>query len=122
MVPWHFGFILPVAEIVKPFLEGEHVVHQQNGLWNGIWTDMGIETTKMKNGKGPSGLIRVTTQERAVKIWANSHHLCGEVAKELENLRTKTEEKEKVHKEETEARIRSDAEDRKKIRKGSFIL
>ena len=99
-------------------MKGEHVIHLKKGLWNVIWTDMGIETTYMKVGKGPAGLIGNTTNTRSVKIWANSHHLCSEVLTELECLRNKGDEKnvgKERHKEEGNGRIQSDAEDRKKI-------
>ena len=101
--------------VLTQFLEGQHVVHLQDGFWNGIWTDMSIESTYMKIGKGPSGMIGVTTNERAVKIWANSHHLCTEVATELEELRTEKELKQKIHKEEYAGRMKSDSADRLKI-------
>ena len=104
--------------VLQHFLNGEHVVRLQDGLCNAVWSDNTIESTYMKNGKGPSGLIGQTTQERTVKIWSNSHHLCGEIAKELENLRTKKMNKPKIHKEETVGRMKSDADDRKKIREG----
>ena len=103
--------------VLKPFLEGNHVVRLADGYWNGIWTDMSIESTYMKNGKGPSGIIGVTTQERTVNIWANSHHLCTELTNELEALRKEKNLKEKVHKEETAGRMKSDSADRLKIRK-----
>ena len=103
--------------VLTPFLEGKHVVRLADGYWNGIWTDMSIESTYMKNGKGPSGIIGVTTQERTVNIWANSHHLCTELTNELEELRTQKNLKEKHHKEETAGRMKSDSEDRLKIRK-----
>ena len=90
----------------------------QDGLCNAVWSDNVIESTYVKNGKGPSGLIGQTTQERTVKIWSNSHHLCGEIAKELENLHTKKMNKPNIHKEETVGRMKSDANDRKKICEG----
>ena len=34
------------------FMNGEHVVHLKDGLFNGIWSDMAIETTYMKFGTG----------------------------------------------------------------------
>ena len=34
------------------FMNGEHVIHLRDGLFNGIWSDMAIETTYMKFGKG----------------------------------------------------------------------
>ena len=65
---------LPTS-LLDPFMKGQHVIRLQDGRWNGIWTDMSIESTYMKIGKGPSGLIGITTNERSVKIWANGHHL-----------------------------------------------
>ena len=33
-------------------MNGEHVIRIKDGLFNGIWSDMAIETTYMKVGKG----------------------------------------------------------------------
>ena len=39
------------------FMRGEHIVRLQNGDFNGIWTDMGVESDYMKVGKGDSLLL-----------------------------------------------------------------
>ena len=39
--------------ILNHFKRGHHTVHLKDGLFNGIWTDMAIECTWMKKGKGP---------------------------------------------------------------------
>ena len=99
-------------------MKGEHVIHLSKGLWNGIWTDMEIETTYMKIGKGPAGLIAITTNARSVQIWANGHHLCSELLTELEGLRNNGDGKnegKRTHKEERKGRIQSDAQDRRKL-------
>ena len=61
-------------------------------------------------------MIDVTTNDRSVSIWANSHHLCGELLTELDdqriNHRASSDTK---HKEEGEGRIKFDYEDRSKI-------
>jgi hypothetical protein len=31
--------------IFQKFLKGEHVTRHQRGYWNGMWSDMFIETT-----------------------------------------------------------------------------
>ena len=54
---------LPIA-VLHSFLRGEHVARHQEGIWNAIWVDMLIETTFMRYGKGPTGLIGVTTKPR----------------------------------------------------------
>ena len=49
-----------VTEILEKFMKGEHVTRHTPGIWNGIWTDMMIETTFMRQGKGPNGIIGIT--------------------------------------------------------------
>ena len=105
------------GNVLQKFMAGEHVLRHQAGIFNGIWSDMAIETTYMKVGKGPSGMIGMTTNDRSVSIWANSHHFCGELLTELEHQRTRGQESPDMkHKEEGKGRINSDSEDRLKIR------
>ena len=35
-------------------------MHHTDGLWNGIWSDLFIESTYMRYGYGPSGIIGAT--------------------------------------------------------------
>ena len=66
---------------------------------------------------GPSGMISVTTNDRSVSIWANSHHLCGELLTEPDDQRINHRaSSDTTHKEEGEGRIKSDYEDRSKIK------
>ena len=108
---------LPAA-ILERFLKGEHVIRHQKGFWNGIWTDMFIETTFMRYGKGPGGLIGLTLKPNVVKKWAYSLHAFTQVLQDLENMRKKKEKKEKlVHKEEGIGWINADTIDREKLKK-----
>ena len=50
---------LPI-HVEQQFLHGEHILHHSDGVWNGIPSDQFIETTWMKCGKGPSGVIGAT--------------------------------------------------------------
>ena len=105
------------SEIEERFLRGEHTTRHQRGLWNGIWSDMHIETTFMKYGKGPGGLIGVTLQQRSVKKWAYSLHVTTQILKDLAEMRERKSVREiTVHKEEQPGRIKSDATDREKLR------
>ena len=45
------------SKVEQQFLRGERILHHMEGLWNGIPSDQFIETTWMKRGKGPSGII-----------------------------------------------------------------
>ena len=46
-------------EELSKFMKGEHVMHHVPGLWNGIGSDMFIETTFMHYGYGPGGIIGI---------------------------------------------------------------
>jgi len=47
-------------DVLSHFGAGEHIMRHQAGLWNGIWSDMFIETTFMRYGHGPGGLAGIT--------------------------------------------------------------
>jgi hypothetical protein len=57
--PWK----LFLQNVESCFLRGEHVMRHKAGLWNGIWSDMFIETTFMRYGHGPGGLICITLNQ-----------------------------------------------------------
>ena len=61
-------------EVLTQFMKGEHVMRHQKGIWNAIWSDMMIETSYMKIGKGPLGVIGFTTSSSTMFIWAKSMH------------------------------------------------
>ena len=65
------------GEVLERFLKGEHVQRHRQGLWNGIWTDLFIETTFLYYGQGPGILIGITQNEKAVHRWAMNLHICS---------------------------------------------
>ena len=77
--------------ILDQFMKGEHVLRHREGIWNGIWSDMMIETSYMKFDKGPNGIIGKTTKPRTLQIWAKSQHSCSEVLQSLDSIREKDE-------------------------------
>ena len=70
--------------VLKRFLNWEHVMRHNLGVWNGIWSDMFIETTFMRWGKGPGGLVRVTLKPSTVKRWALSLHTTSPVESDID--------------------------------------
>ena len=52
--------------VLELFMKREHVVHLRKGFWNGIRSNMSIEATDVKIGKGPAGLIGQTKNSRSV--------------------------------------------------------
>ena len=111
-----------LPEVVARFLKGEHVMRHRPGLWNAIWSDMFIETnesTFMRYGHGPGGLIGITLNPGAQKRWALSLHICSRLMKDIAELREVDTQSQQatIHKEEMPARIDSDKKDREQIRK-----
>ena len=51
------------------FMKGEHVMHHSAGLWNGIWSDMIIETIFMRYGHAPDGIVGITLKPETLKVW-----------------------------------------------------
>ena len=66
------------------FLKGKHVMRHMNGLWNGIWSDMFIESTFMRYGHGKTGIVGITLKPETLKTWALSCHICSQLKQDLE--------------------------------------
>ena len=108
---------ISLEKFSREFLDGHHVMRHQEGIWNGIWSDMFIESTFMRYGHGPGGIIGITLNPKSLKRWALSLHLCSTVKQDLleivngDSIRQVTK-----HKEEGISRITADGLDRTKIR------
>ncbi len=103
-------------EVLKRFLKGEHVQRHRQGLWNGIWMDMFIETTFMRYGHGPNGLIGITLNEKAVHKWAMNLHICSRLMKDVADFKDSSPVEITSHKEEIASRVKYDENDRQVIR------
>ena len=100
------------GNVLKRFLSGEHVMRHNPGVWNGIWLDMFIETTFMRYGKGPGGLVGVTLKPSTIKRWALSLHTTSRVESDIDEMRHLQGTREATtHKEEMPGRMASDAKD-----------
>ena len=47
-------------------MKGFHVMRHVKGLWNGIWSDMFIETTFIRYGHGKPGIIGITLKPQTL--------------------------------------------------------
>ena len=74
-------------DVLEKFLKGEHVMRHNPGLWNGIWSAMFIETTFMRYGKGPGGIVGVMLKASTVKRWALSLHIISRIESDNEEMR-----------------------------------
>lgn len=62
-------------------------MHHQSGLWNGIWSDLFIETTYMCYGHSPSGIIGSTQNVSTMAIWAFSHSTLTQIIHDLQGMK-----------------------------------
>ena len=107
------------GDILHRFMNREHVMRHRKGLWNGIRSDMYIETTFMRYGHGPDGIvgIRPTLNPSTLKKWAYIMHTCSQMENDIEGTsEAQTAIDVSSHKEERTARIRADAADGERIR------
>ena len=107
------------SEVLEKFLKGQHVMRHKPGLWNGIWSDMFIESTFMRYGHGPGGVIGVTLQPATLKLWAYSLHICAQITGDIVAMTEggKNRGIATIHKEVMPARITAD---RSKLREKLF--
>jgi len=108
------------GELLEKFLKGQHVQRHQAGIWNGIWTDMMIESTFMRYGHGPGGIVGITLNQLAVQRWALSLHTCSRLMKDVAELMEDSNVSVTTHKEELPSRIKADQKDRQAIRVNSI--
>ena len=107
---------LPLS-VEKRFVEGKHAMRHQPGIYNGQWSDLFIESTFMRYGHSPGGIIGFTLNSSAVKRWAYSLHICSQLRRDVFELSGEHQERcVTVHKEEGLGRIHADSADREKIR------
>ncbi len=105
--------------ILAYFLKGEPVMRHMKGLWNGIWSDMFIESTFMRYGHGRAGIVGITLKPETLKTWALSRHICSQLMEDLAELRGESDEYrfQDSHKEEAASRISSDKKDREALKR-----
>ena len=78
-----------MPEVVRQhFVNGEHTMHLNAGLFNDIWSDMAIQTTFMRYGHGQSGIIGIPLRPETLKTWAYSLYACNTVVRHLDQMRT----------------------------------
>lgn len=70
-------------EIRSKFQKGMHVCRQSEGYFNGIWSDMMIETTLTKISSSPDGLVGITLKPNSVTRWAYSFQKLSQMIKDI---------------------------------------
>ena len=91
-------------------------MHHTPGFFNGIWSDMAIETTYMRYGHSHSGIIGLIMKPEALKTWALSVHAMNTVMSDLNTIDDMETPSQSYHKEEFKGRIKTDAADRSALK------
>ena len=60
-------------------------MHQIPGMWNGIWSDMYIETTFMRYGHSHGGIV-ITFRPETLKVWALGFHICSRLVENIVHM------------------------------------
>ena len=98
-------------------MKGEHVMHYIPSLWNGLWSDMYIESTFMGYGNSQGGIIGITLQPDTLKICALGLHIRSSIVEDMTKMSDQhSVQKQETHKEESKSRMQADAAERKAIR------
>ena len=101
----------------QQFSKGQHTMHHIPGIFNGIWSDMAIETTFMRYGHSRQGIVGITLKPEAVKTWAYSLHACHSLLSSLNAMRNNQQTSHQTtHKEESSGRMKLDEADRANLR------
>ena len=119
---WSMGWI--DQDILNKFCNGQQSLHHTTGLFNGEWSDMFIETTWMRKGHGPGGIIGNTENAQTMATWVYSMDTVMTLTGDLKKMGNINEVKcKEKHKEEFPSRIRHDGDDRRAIQQtlSSFI-
>ena len=72
--------------VLNRFLKREHVMRHEKGIWNGIWSDMFIESTFMRYGHAVGGIIGITLKPETLKVWELGLHLCSQLEADLNKM------------------------------------
>lgn len=65
-------------EVEAAFQDGEFAIRRAPGTFNGIWSDMGTESTIIRDAKGTGGVTGLTRKEPALLRWLLTRHYLGE--------------------------------------------
>ena len=82
---WVPVYLLDMAElpndVADAFQQGQFAVRRTAGAFNGVWSDLGTETTVIRDAKSDGGVIGLTRKESALLRWTLTRGILGEYAR-----------------------------------------
>ena len=67
-------------DVQQAFDEGHFTYREKPGAFNGLWSDMGVEKTVIRDSKSNGGVIGLTRKPSALLRWSVTRHLMGQYA------------------------------------------
>ena len=102
--------------VQEKMIKGQHTMHHTPGIFNGIWSDMAIESTFMRYGHSKARIVGITLKPETLKMWAYSLHICHSILNDLSEMRDNVSAATQLtHKEEGAARVQLDSVDRRNL-------
>lgn len=100
VIQLHDEWCQKYPDVVKEFfLEGHHVVRYTDGDWGGVWSDLCIEQTLMKNAKSSGGLAHGALRDHnVVKTWMMTVPHTSEVSDRMRPVYQEMKKKRKAKK------------------------
>lgn len=74
---------LPDA-VSEAFAEGQFTVRQTPGGFKGVWSDMAVETSIIRDSKSDSGIIGLTRRGSTVLRWTCTRHILGQYSRHMQ--------------------------------------
>lgn len=71
-------------------MHGDHVMRHMARLWNGVWSDMFMESTFIRYGHGRTGIVVITLKPETLIPWALSRHIWSRIMKDLADMKGKS--------------------------------
>ena len=94
--------------IEDAFRRGNFSVRRAPGKFNGIWSDMGTETTVIRDAKGDSSIIGLTRKHPALIRWSLTRHILGNYASQMRIRNGQTAQHPQVHEQAQPAAMKRD--------------
>ena len=90
-------------------------MHHTDRLWNGIWSDLFIDSTYMRYGHGPSGIIGCNTERDNPCHMGSVANTMGQMSNDVAELNNHQEHVVLPHMEEQPIHINNNSRDRQSI-------
>ena len=97
------------SDIREAFELGQFAIHQEPSTFKGIWNDMAVEKTVIKDSKGTGGIVGITRQSSLLK-WSLTRHVLTDFCSEMRSQSGASSKDDDSHDEAKRAAMKRDEE------------